>query len=130
MRPFRYLRDPLFIVGCFAYAINRWLVKPHVHTGFFHSHFNDCWLIPCALPPILWLHRKLGLRPHDAPPQVSEILFHLVFWSLLFEWIGPKFVPHTTGDPLDALAYAAGALVAGLWWHHERWLPRPAYNEL
>jgi hypothetical protein len=122
MKRFLYLRDPLFLVGCATYALNRWLVKPHVHTGFFHSHFNDCWLIPCALPPILWLHRRLGLRSHDAPPQFSEILPHLVFWSLLFEWIGPKFVPHTTEDPLDALAYAAGAVLAGLWWHRQRWL--------
>jgi hypothetical protein len=125
MRRFRYLRDPLFLIGCSAYAINRWLVKPHVHTGFFHSHFNDCWL-----PPILWLHRRLGLRPHDAPPQVSEILPHLVFWSMLFEWIGPKFVPHTTGDPFDALAYAAGAVAAGLWWHRHRWLSLSLCREL
>ena len=121
MRQFRYWRDPLFVCGCAAYAINRWLIKPHLHAGFFHSHFNDVWLIPCALPPILWLHRRLGLRTHDAAPETSEIILHLVFWSLLFEWVGPHFVAHTTGDPLDALAYAVGALVAGAWWHGERW---------
>jgi hypothetical protein len=117
---FLYFRDPLFLLGCTSYALNRWLVKPHFHTGFFHSHFNDCWLIPCALPPVLWLHRRLGLRSHDAPPQFWEITLHLVFWSWLFEGIGPKLVPHTTGDPLDALAYAVGAVVAGLWWLRPR----------
>ncbi len=122
MRRFLYLRDPLFLTGCIAYVINRWLVKPHVHTGFFHSYFNDLWLIPCALPPILWLHRRLGLRPHDTAPQISEIISHLIFWSLLFEWIGPKFVPHTIGDPLDVVAYTAGAAVAGLWWQRNFWL--------
>src|SRR5258707_1100345 len=122
MQRFLYLRDPLFVVGCAAYALNRWLIKPHVHAGFFHSHFNDCWLIACALPPILWLHRRLGLRSHDAAPQLSEIIPHLLFWSLLFEWIGPKFVRDTTGDPWDVLAYAVGAAVAGLWWHRHRWL--------
>jgi hypothetical protein len=45
-----------------------------------------------------------------------------VFWSVLFEWIGPKFMPHATGDPLDVIAYAAGAAVAGLWWQRDRWL--------
>lgn len=130
MQRFLYLRDPLFLVGCAAYAFNRWLVKPHVHTGFFHSHFNDCWLIPCALPPILWLYRRLGLRSHDAPPQISGITLHLAFWSLLYEWIGPKFVPHTTGDPLDALAYATGAVVAGLWWRRGRWLKTRLGREL
>ena len=123
MRRFYYLRDPLFLAGCGVYVVNRWLVKPCVHTGFFHSYFNDIWLIPCALPLILWLHRKLGLRTHDRSPQFSEILPHLLFWSALFEWIGPQFVLHTTGDPLDVLAYVIGATFAGLWWQRERWLP-------
>jgi hypothetical protein len=122
MRRFIYVRDPLFLLGCLAYALNRWLVKPHVHGGFLHSYFNDCWLIPCALPPILWLHRRLGLRSHDLPPGVGEIASHLIFWSLLFEWIGPKFVAHAVGDPFDAVAYAIGAIVAGWWWHRERWV--------
>jgi hypothetical protein len=122
MRRFSYLRDPLCLMGCAAYAINRLLIKPHAHVEFFHSYFNDLWLIPCALPSILWLHRRLGLRPHDLAPTFSEIILHLVFWSALFEWIGPKFVPHTTGDPVDVLAYVAGAIFAGLWWHRERWI--------
>ena len=91
MHRFRYLRDPLFLAGCAAYALNRWLLKPHLPSGFLHSHFNDLLLIP-ALPPILWLHRQLGLRSRDHTPTSSEIALHLIFWSALFEWIGPKFV--------------------------------------
>jgi hypothetical protein len=117
MRSFRYFRDPLFLAGCASYVVNRWFIKPHFHAGFFHSYFNDAWLIPCALPPVLWLHRRLGLRSHDAAPGAGEILSHLAFWSLLFEWIGPRLLMRSTGDPLDVLAYAAGALFAGWWWH-------------
>ena len=120
MRRFRYLRDPLFLTGCVGYAVNRWLIKPQVHAGFLHSYFNDLWLIPCALPPLLWLHRQLALRSHDHTPTISEIASHLICWSALLEWIGPKFVAHATGDPLDVLAYVAGAIGAGLWWHRER----------
>ncbi|MBL9169417.1 MAG: hypothetical protein JNN07_16880 [Verrucomicrobiales bacterium] len=116
MRDFGYLRDPLFLTGCAAYAVNRWVLKPQVHLGFLHSYFNDLWLIPCALPPILWLHRRLGLRRHDTPPGVSEIASHLVFWSVLFEWVGPRWVGHATGDPGDVLAYTLGAILSGLFW--------------
>ena len=122
MRRFHYLRDPLFLMGCAAYVINHWLIKPRAHTGFFHSQFNDFWLIPCALPPILWLHRQLALRSHDDPPRFSEIALHFIFWSALFEWIGPNFVSQTTRDPADVIAYAAGAILAGLWWQRDRWL--------
>ena len=120
MPRFRYHLDPLFLTGCAAYALNRWLVKRYVHRGFFHDHFNDCWLIPCALPLVLWLHRRLGLRRHDDPPRFSEIVPHLIFWSLLFEWIGPQFVPHATADPWDVVSYWAGGLLAWRWWHRER----------
>ncbi len=119
MRLFLYWRDPLFLFGCSVYAINRWMIKPYVNAGFFHSHFNDLWLIPCALPPILWLHRWLGLRSHDDVPQLFEITTHLVFWSALFEWIGPKLLSHTTGDWIDVIAYATGAIMAACFWHRE-----------
>jgi len=81
--------------------------------------------MPCALPPILWLHRKLRLRSHDEPPTPSEIVLHVLFWSLLFEWIGPGFMPGTTGDPFDVLVYIVGAAAAALWWHRGRIFRRP-----
>jgi hypothetical protein len=126
MKQFSYCRDPLFLIGCVAYAGNRWILKPHTTNAFLHGYFNDLWLIPCALPPILWLHRRLGLRADDNYPRLSEIALHLVFWSVLFEYIGPKFMPHTVGDPLDVLAYAVGALVAAVWWNRERLTSRIA----
>jgi hypothetical protein len=120
MQRFRYCRDPLFLIGCVAYALNRWVLKPHTSSRFLHGYFNDLWLLPCALPPILWLHRRLGLRVNDNYPRIAEIALHLAFWSLLFEYIGPKFMPHTVGDPLDVLAYTVGAILAGVWWQRHR----------
>jgi hypothetical protein len=104
--------------SCAAYALNRWLLKPHLHSALLHSYFNDALLIPCALPLALLLQRWLGLRSHDAPPQPAEIALHLGVWSILFEWIGPHLVRHATGDPWDVAAYWIGGLLAGLWW---RW---------
>src|SRR4051812_47906607 len=116
MRPFRYLLDPFCVFGCAAYIVNRLLLRPHIHSVFLHGYFNDQLLIPCALPPVLWLHRRLGLRKHDEPPQISEVLFHLAIWSVLFEWIGPHLARHATGDPLDVVAYAVGAVFALVYW--------------
>src|SRR5688500_2468068 len=121
MRGFAYCGDPLFIVGCISYAANRWLIKPHLASGVFHSYFNDFLLIPCALPPILWLHRRIGLRSHDEMPKWNEIAMHLLFWSILFEWIGPRVMTHAIGDIGDVLAYCLGTLLACLWWWRQRW---------
>ena len=95
------------------------VVKPHVSSPFWRGYFNDLLLIPCALPLILWIQRWLGVRTHDRMPTPSEITFHLVIWSLLFEALGPQWL-RVTGDPLDVLAYAVGALIAGAWWWSRR----------
>ena len=117
MNRFRYLRDPLFIGACAAYAVNRWLLKPHLPHALLHNWFNDLLLIPCALPPLLLIHRWLGLRKHDAAPTRLEIFAHVIAWSLLFEAIGPHLIRGTTGDPWDVAAYSLGAVAAMLWWH-------------
>lgn len=116
VKAFRYALDPLCLLGSVLYALNRWGLKPRVHSEFLHGQFNDLLLIPCALPIVLWLQRRLGLRHHDDVPTAEEIIFHLIVWSILFEIIGPHLV-RVTGDPLDVLVYVAGGLAAGLWWH-------------
>lgn len=115
MNRFAYWRDPLCLACSVLYALNRWLLKPHFPLPFLRNYFNDCLLIPCALPWVLWLHRRLGLRPHDTPPRFSEVALHVVVWSLVCELIGPWFLP-VTGDPKDVLAYAAGGVAAWIWW--------------
>jgi hypothetical protein len=66
---------------------------------------------------LLLLQRWLRLRDHDHPPTAAEIALHLGVWSVLFELIGPRIMPWTTGDPWDVAAYVVGGAIAGLWWH-------------
>jgi len=116
MNRFGYARDPLFLTGCALYALNRWWIKQHIHSAFFTGQFNDLLLIPCALPLILWVHRRLGWRAHDAPPTAAEVALHVAVWSIVCEVVGPHWV-RTTGDPWDVVAYAGGGLLAWIWWH-------------
>lgn len=115
VKRFRYAADPLCAAACALYALNRWLIRPHTHSAFLRFHFNDLLLIPAALPFALWLQRRLGLRAHDAPPDVREIALHLAVWSVMAELIAPR-IAHVTGDWRDVLVYAAGALAARAWW--------------
>ena|SRR5436190_9835656 len=113
---FRYLADPLFLVCCGLYVLNRWLLKPHLHFVFLRSWFNDLLLVPCALPIVFWLFRRMDLRRMDDPPKLIEVGWILVVWSVLFEWIGPKFVARATGDWRDVLMYCGGGLFAWGFW--------------
>ncbi len=114
---FRYARDPLFLGACAAYLLNRFLIAPASHSLFLRGYFDDLLLIPCALPLVLWVHRKFGWRPHDAPPTAGEIALHWGVWSLVCEGFGPQLLHRGVADRWDVVAYGAGALAAWLWWH-------------
>lgn len=116
MSRFRYLADPLCLLACAAYGANRWLVPLAYKGDFLRGHFNDLLLIPAALPPWLWILRRLGLRPDDAAPRWPEIALTLVLWSIAAEVVAPRLFAHATADLWDVAAYAGGALVAGAVW--------------
>ena len=71
---------------------------------------------PAGLPLWLWLERRIGWRHDDRMPEWREIVFVLVTWTIAAELVAPRMFPQATGDAWDALAYAGGAVVAGLLW--------------
>lgn len=116
---FRYLLDPLFLAAAGLYLANRFLLKPEWGNvfPFLRNHLDDCLLLPAALPPLLWLFRSLRLRHHDAPPSASEVLQWTVFWSVVFEWLFPRYFHKGVADGWDALSYALGGLVSWFFWN-------------
>ena len=116
MKPFAYWRDSLALAATGLYALNRWVLVPAGAAGFWRNHFNDILVIPAALPLVLWLHRRLGLRQHDRPPTILEVGGHVAVWALLCEFAGPRWTSHGTADPRDVVAYATGGALAWLWW--------------
>jgi len=120
MRPFRYLFDPLFVASLAAYAINRFVLKPHFRWGFLHDHLNDLLCIPVWVPIGLFIERRLKLRAHDNPPGLAEILIPVVLWGWIFE----VYLPTNelgrgwcTPDPADIAFYVMGAIAATLFWN-------------
>jgi hypothetical protein len=113
---FRYGLDPLCLTAIGFYCVNRWWAKPALHSAFLHGYFNDLLLIPAALPLVLWLQRKLGLRAGDGPPSFYEVAMHLVVWSLVCEALGPLLFHRGTPDWADVASYTVGAAVALAFW--------------
>jgi ubiquinone/menaquinone biosynthesis C-methylase UbiE len=117
VKGFRYALDPICLLACALYTLNRWLIGPACSWPFLHEYFDDLLLIPAALPIILGMQRWWGLRSHDRPPTAAEILGHLAVWSFIAELVGPFFFPWVVGDFVDIEAYALGAILAGMWWN-------------
>jgi hypothetical protein len=116
MKRFGYAIDPLCLIACGLYALNRFWLRQHVGGTFLQGYFNDIFFIPAALPFVLWMQRRLNLRADDQPPRWSEIMMHLVVWSIAAEVVAPQFFPHAVGDWRDVAAYTGGAVAAGCWW--------------
>ena len=119
-RPFKYLADPVCIASLIIYAINRFVLKPrHIGGWFTHGYLNDLLCLPLFVPIILYIQRILGIRSHDGYPRPWEIFQQWVIFSVMFQWVIPKFPKTFTsaGDPLDMIAYLAGGVVAGFVWN-------------
>ena len=92
----RYIwyRDPLFLGSVALYGAHELLRNYFVFPELISSHFNDALLIPAALPPVLALQHACRCRSFKAgAPRLSEVLFHLCFWSLFFEWAAWRRLP-------------------------------------
>ena len=116
---FGYLKDRFFLTCVALYALNRWAIKPALPSGeiFFTGYFNDLLLVPCALPPLLFVQRLLRLREINLPPRADEIVLHLFVWSLFFEAFAPLLFSSTRADVFDVVAYCTGALIGWLVWN-------------
>jgi hypothetical protein len=117
---FAYLCDPLFLLTLGLYLANREWIKPNLHrySPLFHGHFNDCLLVPVALPAFLLVYRLLGLRPDDAPPRLWEMMLHVAVWCVFFKWFGPAVLHHGVADPADLACYAGGGIAAWALWNY------------
>lgn len=117
MTRFRYGRDGLCLLACGLYALNVLWLRSHLGGPFLHGYFNDLLLIPAALPLVLWVQRRLGVRGTDMVPRWSEIALHVAAWSVMAEAVMPQVLARATGDWRDVFAYTAGGVAAGCWWH-------------
>lgn len=116
---FKYICDPLCIIGWIAYIGNKWILDffHFQKIKFFDSYFNDFFLIPCVLPPLLLIHRLISLRKSDKFPTLKEVIYHLVIWSIWFEGLGPIFFKQAVSDIWDIVAYWSGGIISWMIWN-------------
>lgn len=116
---FRYLLDPVFLGSAILYAFARVVEFDGAScvSGFWDGYFADLFLVPVALPPLLYISRLFGLRKTCLPPTIIEVAIPLTIWSVAFEFLGPMVFPAATADAYDIVAYTFGAIVSWLLWN-------------
>ena len=116
-RNFGYISDPLFVLCIVIYITNKWIIlgSGSVVNTFQLNYLNDVLLVPCCIPILLYFVDRLGHRV-ATPPTITEIVVCLILWSVILEYVGPKFLSRGTADPLDVVAYWSGGIVSWFLW--------------
>ena len=118
-KTFGYLKDPVFRGALALYSVTL-LVRLTVGGGrFIEGYVNDLLCVGVWVPVLVWTTQRLNLRGYDGPPTGGEVAAAVIVWSVMFELLLPRcpgIGSRHVADPLDVVAYAAGALVCALAW--------------
>ncbi len=96
-------------VAVFAFGAHQLGLAMGMSAPWADSYLDPWCTVPVALGVPSWLARRV--QP-DLLLSWSSVAGFTLVWAAAFEWWIPGFDPRFTADPLDALAYAAGA---GMW---------------
>lgn len=101
--------NPVTALALAAFGLHQIGLEWGVSFRWADSFLDPCCFVPVALGVPSWLARRV--QP-DLLLSWSTVAGFTLVWAAAFEWWIPGFDPRFTADPLDALAYAAGA---GMW---------------
>lgn len=114
----------LILLPLTLYAVNQ-RVKMRIDwpvVGYLlRCHVND-YLGGIAFAAYLNLILSLSRWPERQLRRLWQFLAAGVLCGLFWEWIAPRFLPNSVGDPWDVAAYVLGMLTYWLLW--ARRLPR------
>lgn len=96
----------ILILGT-IYLVLIYLKRNLMVTGWLNNHFTDLLCIPLILTSTLAIIRYLK-NNMNLILSIPMILFSCIYYSLIFEWILPKYSVHFTNDFYDVFHYFLG----------------------
>ncbi len=75
------------------------------------AYLDDFLCLPLLLSAILLLQQRFIVHNVEFSLPPAQVVFSLIYISILFEIILPNFSEKFNADPFDFFAYAAGALL-------------------
>lgn len=100
-----------FWLTTLLFTLNQVLEKYGVVIPYVHSYLDDVLCPGIVLGFALFVQQQLTYRNADYILSKGDIIFFVVWYSLLFEVIFPWFDQRHHSDLVDVLAYSIGALL-------------------
>jgi hypothetical protein len=99
-----------FITGCLVWLIVFTLRKIHHPIPYVNGYVTDVFAIPVIANLGLWFQRVVLRKDNRYVLTKEQILFIVIYVSLVFELLLPHISKIYTGDWIDVLMYVIGGL--------------------
>jgi hypothetical protein len=104
------LRNPWFIVGCLVWLIVQIARMLRHPVPWLNGYITDLFAVPVIANLGLWMQRVFIIKSDYYVLSRAQVIFIVVYMSLLFEWLLPMISKIYTADWKDVLLYCAGGL--------------------
>jgi hypothetical protein len=104
-------QNPLVLGSTFLYVLHSVLRQFFPEPWFLQFYLNDLLCMPIVLGAAIFLQRNLVLRQPAYALTGYQIAIVVIYWSVMFEGVIPKFVERYTADIFDVIAYSLGGLL-------------------
>ncbi|HVW16488.1 MAG TPA: hypothetical protein VHB54_21835 [Mucilaginibacter sp.] len=104
----RTLFNPWFIAGCSIWLITTVARDLGHPIPIANSYVNDAFAVPVIANIGLWFQRVFLIKSDYYIQSPGQVIFIVVYVSLLFEVILPLISKRYTADWVDVLLYIAG----------------------
>jgi hypothetical protein len=90
------------------YALNHFVIKPNCSILFFHYYLNDLFAMPFVIAYSNLLISFVGKPAFSINTRLRISLLTLLCIAI-WEGVGPCFIPNSTRDLYDVIAYSTGS---------------------
>ena len=103
------LLNPIFLTGCLVWLLLFILKKTHP-VPYLNGYIADAFAIPVIANLGLWFQRVFVYKNNGYVLKFGHVVFILIYVTLVFEIILPRYSNRYTADCLDAMLYIAGGV--------------------
>lgn len=104
------LLNPWFIAGCLVWLMIKATRVLGAPIPWLNSYFTDFFAVPVITNTGLWLQRVFIIKNNYYVLSPLQVVFMVVYISLLFEGVLPLISKTYTADWMDVLLYCIGGL--------------------
>ncbi|EIM77694.1 hypothetical protein A3SI_05909 [Nitritalea halalkaliphila LW7] len=103
--------SPYFWVPALLFWINQYIERVlEIHLPYIHAYGDDLLAMPVVFGLTLQVYRWIHPLREAFIFTPAQLIVGLLYFSLLFEVLLPRFLSTYTADPWDVLCYALGTV--------------------